>query len=514
MRLTRRNLLTAGALSAGSLLANTPLSLVPGAAAKKIDPMKNSGGFQADWNSLRRLPSPQWLRDSKFGIYTHWGVYSVHGVGKNVTWYANKVYWQPDSPERKHWEQTYGSIDKLGYKDLIPKFTAEKFDADEWAELFKAAGARFAGPVAEHHDGFSMWNTKYSEWNAAKMGPKRDIVGELAKSVKRQGMKFVTAFHHAENWFYFPTTDKHLDSADPRNSGLYGFIHEPYALPTKEFLDRWQGKIVEVIDNYDPDMIWFDFGLELVHETYKEDMLAYYYNKAAQRKKDVVVTYKKHNLVPMVGVLDLELGQERELTYNDWITDSTVDNQGAWAYCPDAGFKSTDNLVTNLVDRVSKNGYLLLNVGPKPDGTIPDEAKERLRGIGQWLQINGEAIYGTTPWLIAAEGPTQLEKTGSFNESNDTKFFTAQDVRFTVKPDTLYAIVLDWPGEKAVIKSLAPKGRTWAGLYPSEIVSITMLGDGTNLKWEMTKDGLVVETPKSKPCDHAFTFKITRKRPV
>jgi|SRR5581483_7617363 len=511
MSLNRRDLLTAGCvLSAGSLLTNVRAPLASAAAAKPS--RQKPGDFQPSWNSLRNLPSPQWLRDSKFGIYTHWGLYAVHGVGKNVTWYINKVYWQPDSPERKHWEETYGPLETVGYKNLIPKFTAEKFDPDEWAELFKNAGAKFAGPVAEHHDGFSMWNTKYSEWNAAKMGPKRDIVGELSKSIKRQNMKFVTAFHHAENWFFFPTTDKRYDSSDPRYAGLYGPSHEPLALPAKEFLDRWQGKIIEVIDNYDPDLIWFDFGLELVQETYKKNVLAYYYNKAAQRGKEIAVTYKKRNLVPMVGVLDLELGQERELTYNDWITDSSVDNQGAWGYCPAAGFKSVDNLVDNLVDRVSKNGYLLLNVGPKPDGTIPEEAKKRLTGLGDWLRINGEAIYGTTPWLIAAEGPTQLEKNGSFNESNDLKF-TAEDIRFTAKADALYAIALDWPGEKAVIKSLAPKGRTWTGLYPSEIASITMLGDGRELRWQMTKDALEVETPKEKPCDYAFVFKIVRKNP-
>jgi alpha-L-fucosidase len=325
-------------------------------------------------------------------------------------------------------------------------------------------------------------------------------------------MKFVTAFHHAENWFFFPTTDKRYDTSDPRYAGLYGASHEPGALPTKEFLDRWKAKVVEVIDNYDPDLIWFDFGLRLIQENYKKQLLAYYFNKAVSRRKEVAVTYKNHDLVPGVGTLDLELGQERVLTYYDWITDSTVDDQGAWGYVTDAKFKSVDNLVDNLVDRVSKNGYLLLNVGPKPDGTIPEEAKQRLLGLGDWLRINGEAIYGTTPWLIAGEGPTELEKTGPFNEKNDLQY-TAADIRFTAKDNLLYAIALDWPGEKILITSLAPKGTNWTGLYPSEIASIKMLGSDQPLKWEMTKDGVSVETPKIKPCDYAYSFKITRKDP-
>jgi len=513
MSFTRRDILATGlAASAGSLLVNAPLARSVTGAAKENHPTAAGGPFQPTWNSLRKVSTPQWLRDGKFGIYTHWGVYSVPAFGKNGTWYSNHVYWKPDSPERKHHEATYGPLEKFGYKDFIPMFTGEKFDADEWAELFRKAGARFAGPVAEHHDGFSMWDTKYSEWNAVKMGPRQDIVGKLSKSIKGHGMKFVTAFHHAENWFFFPTTDKRYDSSDPRYSGLYGPVHEEGALPSKEFLDKWKGKIIEVVDNYDPDVIWFDFGLELVQESYKKDMLAYYFNKAARTGKEVTATYKHHDLVPGVGVDDLELGQEREMTYNDWITDSSVDNQGAWGYVRDAGFKSVDNLVDNLVDRVSKNGYLLLNVGPKPDGTIPDEAKDRLLGLGKWLEVNGEAIYGTTPWLKAGEGPTQLEKAGPFNENNEMRY-TAEDIRFTAKDNILYATALDWPGEKILIKTLAPKGRSWAGLYPSEIASITMLGDGKELKWEMTKEGLAVETPKAKPCDFAFSFKIVRKAP-
>jgi len=472
--------------------------------------------FKPTWESLRTNPIPQWLQDGKFGIYTHWGVYSVPAVGPNGTWYSHNLYVNPNSPERAYQEATYGPLEKFGYKDFIPMFTGEKFNADEWADLFEKAGARFAGPVAEHHDGFSMWDTKYSEWNAAKMGPKRDIVGELSKAIKRRHMKFVTAFHHAENWFFFPVWDKTLDCGDPRYSGLYGPIHEKGAQPDKAFLDRWAAKIVEVIDKYSPDFIWFDFGLRFVTEDTKKNVLAYFYNKAAAEHRDVVVTYKDHDLPPGVGVNDLELGQEREMTYHEWITDSSIDNQGAWGYVDGAGFKTAENLVHNLVDRVSKNGFLLLNVGPKPDGTIPVEARERLLSLGKWLKTNGEAIYGTMPWMVSGEGPIQLDKSGAFNE-NDELRYTARDIRFTAKDNVLYATVLGWPGEKILIKSLAggpdPNHAFRNGLYPSEIVSITMLGDGKPLAWQMTADGLSIETPKARPCEYAFVFKIVRKAP-
>jgi len=470
--------------------------------------------YRPSWNSLNHRQTPQWLRDGKFGIYTHWGVYSVPAQGPNGTWFANHAYGKTNSPERAYWEATYGPLEKFGYKDFIPMFTGEKFNADEWADLFQKAGARFAGPVAVHHDGFCMWDTKYSRWNAAQMGPKRDVVSELAVAIKRRDMKFVTAFHHAENWFYFPTWNTNYDCGDPRYSGLYGPIHDKDALPTKAFLEDWKGKIFEVIDKYDPDFVWFDFGLNQIPDSYKQEMLTYYYNRAAAEHKEVVVSYKSHHLPPGTGLLDLELGQETELTYNDWITDSTVDNGQAWGFVKGQGYKTVENLVVNLVDRVSKNGYLLLNVGPKPDGIIPDEVRELLLGLGAWLKINGEAIYGTTPWEVAGEGPTQLptkKKGNGFNESNTLRY-TGQDIRFTVKDNNLYATVLAWPGDKVLIKSLAPK-HNWPGLYPSEIVSITMLGDGHELKWELTKEGLSIETPKTKPCDIAYVFKIQRQRP-
>lgn len=474
-------------------------------------PGASEGPFYPDWGSLKQYTTPQWLRDGKFGIYTHWGIYSVAAHGGNGTWFANAVYTKENSEERKYFDKTYGPLaEGFGWKDLIPKFTAEKFNADEWADLFQKAGAKFAGPVAEHHDGFAMWNTKYSEYNAYNMGPRRDVVGELATAIKKRNMKFVTAFHHAENWFYFPTWDKRYDCSNPQYSGLYGPVHARGAMPSKDFCDRWLGKVTEVIDKYDPDYIWYDFGLHIIPESYIKEMMAYYYNKAAREHKEVLVTYKGHDLPPGVGMRDLELGQERDLTYYEWITDSTVDTQGAWGYVVGEHFKTPESIVDNLADRVSKNGYLLLNVGPKPDGTIPEEARDLLLKVGHWLSINGEAIYETTPWTIYGEGPTHLSKDGMFNE--EELKYTAKDIRFTVKGDVIYAICLDWPGTEATIQSLKGDGGDhFNGFYPGEIQSVTMLGDGKELSWTLTPKGLNIKTPEKKPCDYAYVFKIVRK---
>lgn len=473
--------------------------------------------YQTSWNSLKEHMTPKWLKDAKFGIYTHWGPYSVHACGPNTTWYAYHMYYE-GSGEFKRQTERFGHPSKFGYKDFVPLFRAERFDADEWAELFRKSGARFAGPVGEHHDGFTMWDTRLSPWNAAKMGPKRDIVAELERSIRGQGMKYMVALHHAENWWYFPHWLKGYDLNDPQNAGLYGEPHDtdadfhpgtPWHLqakPSKAFLDKWLGKTMEVIDGYHPDLLWFDFGLGFISEHYRREFLAYYYNRAAERNQEVAVAYKFHNLAAGCGLIDLELGRFNDLSYADWITDTTVDDGSAWGYMEGAAYKSAGSLVRYLVDNVSKNGYMLLNVGPRADGVIPDEAKDILLDMGRWLEVNGEAIFGTTPWVEFGEGPTKMEKTGMFSE-NEAINYTGKDFRFTAKDDALYAVCMAWPGEEAVIECA---GRI---LYEQEIDRITMLGAQGPLPWRMTDEGLKIGTPKAKPCDHAFVFKIERRHP-
>lgn len=476
--------------------------------------------YEPNWNSLSTHPTPQWFKDAKFGVYTHWGPYSVPAFGFNGSWYPHFMYGQFNSGElagktddivkkmkdyQSYHIENYGDPTEFGYKDFIPMFTAEKFDAEEWADLFSKAGAQYAGPVAEHHDGFSMWDSKLTEWNASKMGPKRDVVGELEKAYRAAGMKFITTFHHSYNWWFFPTWDKRFDCSRPEYAGLYSRPHAEEEMPDKEYLDIWLGKLIEVIDNYKPDLLWFDFGLGKIKESYQKKFLSYYYNKEAEWGKELAVTFKQigevMNMPPMTGIADYEVGNMTYLTHNMWLSDTNVDTGTGWTYVKWLGYKSPERLIHNLIDRVSKNGHLLLNIGPRADGSIPAPAKELLLEMGEWLRINGEAIYGTTPWHTSGEGPTKVKKGGeNFNEG-DVPRFTADDIRFTSKGDDLYAICLGRSGDQIRIKSLGRK-------YTNEIKSVSILGLPKKLNYRMDQDGMLIDVPEKVPSKYATVFKI------
>lgn len=401
--------------------------------------------FSANWESLfAHNEAPEWFKDAKFGIYFHWGVYSVPAFGSE--WYPRNMF-RKDSRVHEHHIKTYGDPSDFGYHDFVPLFKAVNFDAEEWAALFKKAGARFAGPVAEHHDGFSMWASQKNPWNAKDKGPKRDIVGEMEKAVRGQGMKFITSFHHAFNNQYpinrYPTGYyPHVEgwptaSDDPELRLLYG------NMPREEFLELWKSKLFEVVDGYRPDIIWFDFVLGDIPEESRMEFLAHYLNQANEWGKEVVVTYKGEDLPREVGVEDFEKGRLDRLTDYTWLTDDTL-SWGSWCYTENLEIKSTKTVLHTLIDIVSKNGVLLLNISPKADGTIPENQKKILLELGRWLDANGEAIYNTRPWEIFGVGPTRLEKGGSFVGRLD---YSPQDIRFTQSKDgkTLYIFVLGWP---------------------------------------------------------------------
>ncbi len=476
------------------------------------------GAFTADWESLKKHNSvPEWFRDAKFGIYFHWGVYSVPAFGSE--WYPRNMHnkggnrRQPGgSREYKHHVATYGEPTTFGYHDFVPRFKAEKFDAEAWAALFAESGARFAGLVAEHHDGFAMWDSDLTPWNAVDMGPKRDITGELAKAVRKRGMKFVTTFHHARNSLHqikrngksswtghydflkrdFPTL---LD--DPKNAILYG------AMPREAFLQMWKGKLVEVIDKYQPDMIWFDSWLNEIPDAVKMEYLAYYFNKAREQGKEVVVTFKQKDLPREVALDDYEKGRADRLTDFVWLTDDTV-SRGSWCYTNNLRVKSTSEVLRTFIDIVSKNGQLLLNISPKADGTIPENQKEVLRGIGRWLAKYGEAIYDTRPFVEYGEGLTQMEKGGGFSRMKGK--YGPQDIRYTRKGNIVYAIVLGWPGEKKplTMQMFGQKGKA----KNIKVEKITMLGTDETIEWERKDVGLVVTTPSKKIDDLAIVFKL------
>ena len=478
------------------------------------------GPFAPTWESLQAYKCPDWFRDAKFGIYAHWGPYSAALGNRNTDWYSRNMYIL-GHPNNKYHIETFGPVAKFGYKDLIPRFTAEKFDANQWVDLYVEAGARFAGPVAEHADGFAMWDSKVTKWNAKRMGPKRDVVAEMRQAIRRKGLKFITSFHHQWKWGWYPTSNPTTDTSNPEYAGLYGpavpasawgtkqadgrfDVMKPDPMPTPAFAAEWLAKVKEVVNKYQPDLLWFDSRMQILPESTRLEMVSFYYNQARKRGQEVVLTYKQPDLREGTATIDLERARMPDIYPEPWLTDSSVASS-SWAFASDIRYYSTDRLIDDLVDIVSKNGCLLLNIAPRPDGTIPEQQQERLRGIGQWLRVNGEAIYATRPWHVFGEGPTKTPQ-GHLADLNFNGF-TARDVRFTRSQDSskLYVITLGWPeGEQ----DLTIRALNTGTLGDHSIKFVRMIGTDEPIAWRLTANGLKVTFPQRKPCAHAFVFRL------
>jgi alpha-L-fucosidase len=456
--------------------------------------------FTPDWESLRSYRVPDWYIDGKFGIFIHWGVYSVPAFGNE--WYPRNMYLR-GTPEHEHHIATYGPLTQFGYKDFIPQFTAANYDPAAWAQLFKAAGARFVVPVAEHHDGFAMYDTALSEWCAAKIGPKRDLIGDLAAAVRAEGLVFGVSSHRIENWwFYNGGRQAPSDVQDARYSGLYGPARQSYERLNRAYMEDWLARLVELIDKYQPQLIWFDWWIEQkALEPYLKQFAAYYYNRGVEWGKGVAVNHKFEAFPPGVAVFDIERGQLASIPPYFWQNDTSV-SKNSWGYVEGQDYKTATDLIGDLVDVVSKNGALLLNIGPRPDGTIPEPEQDLLREIGRWLALNGEAIYGTRPWTVFGEGPTEVAE-GEFTDTHRSAF-TSRDIRFTTKGDALYAICLARPTGSLTIRSLG----AGSGITADRIVRVTMLGETGELPWSLDQRGLTLAVPPTISGAHAFTFKL------
>ena len=479
---------------------------------KKVDTAVAAGPFAADWESLTDFKIPRWYEDAKLGIFIHWGIFSVPAFANE--WYSRNMY-KAGTPEFEHHVKTYGPQKEFGYKDFIPKFTAPKFDPHAWAKLFKDAGAKYVVPVAEHHDGFAMYDCSLSRWNAAKMGPKRDTLGELSKAVREAGLVFGLSSHRAEHYWFFDEGKKFdSDVRDPRYEDFYGPAQPRIegqgtnertdGSPDLPFLQNWLARTAELVDKYHPQLVYFDWWIRnLAFEPYLKRFAAFYYNRAAKWKTDVAIDGKHDAFPKETCVMDIERGQLKDINPVLWQNDTSI-SKSSWCDVQNNDYKSATSLIHDLLDVVSKNGTLLLNVGPRADGTIVEQEEKILREIGRFLARVGVGFYGSRPWKKFGEGPTEVIE-GAFSDTKRAAF-THQDVRFTTRGDCLYAFVLGEPPDgKIAIRAL---GRL-AGLYDGEIGSVTLLG-GPKVKFERADSSLNVQLPESAKFDQAVALKIER----
>jgi alpha-L-fucosidase len=466
-----------------------------------------NGPFKPDDQSLKQYQCPDWFRDAKLGIWAVWGPESAPMQGD---WYARNLYLEGGAQNKFHVEH-YGHPSNIGFKDIIPLWKAERWEPERLMSLYQKAGAKYFCMIAMHHDNFDCWDSKFQRWNSVNMGPKRDIAGEWQQAARKFGLRFGMTEHLAASWWFYsaakgadskgPKAGVPYDGTDPKYAELYWSGNEKpngnYYLPNApDAVKRaWFDRIKDMVDRYHPDLVYSDSPLPYPDE-YGRRLLAHYYNDNIQQhagKLEAIYNCKQDSQGRWVQ--DLERGVMPGINPHPWQTDTCV---GGWYYQTGGGYKSPATVLQMLADIVSKNGNLLLNFPPRPDGTL-DEAELRiLADLAAWMPINGEAIFGTRPWKVFGEGPARA-KGGMFNE--DKLRYSAQDIRFTTKGGVLYALALGWPdNRRLVIRSLAtPAGK---------IGQVSLLGHQGQLAWEQTDAGLVVALPERKPCEHVFAIKI------
>ena len=556
MRLSRTKLVTFFTLFLLTLLPRpavaqsgpqvTPEIVAAAAAAKTpVAP----GPVQPTWESIRANYSvPQWFIDAKFGITMHWGLFSV--AAYHNEWYEKYMY-----TTFADWHaQNFGPQDKFGYKDFIPLFTAKDFNADDMAELVRESGAKYFMPTVEHHDGFSLWNSATNPFNAANMGPHRDLVGEMAVATRKAGLRFGICSHNMEHYtFVNPTPGLKTDVDDPKYANFYW--HDRSDARLQEFLEDWVKKNIELIDQYQPDVMWFDNGVNSrALDPLKMKVAAYYYNRALQWHKQVTIETKDSAYLAG-SVLDFEKLNPRgptQILKGVWDAEDTEGS--TWGYTaanPVETFRGARSVINELSTILSMNGSLLLNLSPMGQGAINEQQRTALKEVGKWLAVNGEAVYGTHNWVVDGEGFTPLPpRSGAMRRPGAAAAAAAEqgptagvapaippppaapatpapavvataptrpveaqgpkpvEYSFTVKGDSLNAIAQSWPGDTAVITSLAT-GKALDGQVPEgKITSVTLLGSTEKLKFTQDTEGLKIKLPADKPCDYAFSLKI------
>jgi alpha-L-fucosidase len=473
--------------------------------------------YQATWSSLAQHPIPDWLLDAKFGIYAHWGLYSVPAF--ETEWYAKRMYDRTHRVYRHHVE-TYGPPEQFGYKDFVPHFAAEHYDPDEWAEIIARSGARYAGIALVHHDGFCLWDSAHTRWNAARMGPKRDLYGELVAALRQQQLKTIATFHHIRTFNWYLPEDPAArevgrqagwDLYDPQYADLYW---NEYTGQRDDFIAEWRAKVTEVIDAYRPDVIWFDGGSfqDEVSGRPVRELLAGYYNREQQWGKHVEILNKlptsmKWNFGPDMGMLTYEQGRDRPaVVHRPWTDDMPIGSP--WGYVEGMTYREPREIVHGLIDRTSRNGGMLLSLSPKADGTLPAEQKEILHKVGAWLDVNGDAIYGTRPWTTPAEGPATKFVAPPNARGHRPWIYQggdAGDIRYTQKDGALYAIALGWPPDGRLNLHALGAAQEQVG----KIANVSLLGHNAPLSWRQGEQALTVEMPATRPCDHAYAFRIS-----